>query len=124
MENGSLELALLARKSLEDKKGEDIRIFDVRGISAVTDYYIVVSGSSPPHLKAMFNEVQAVLKHSGSGNCYRRSGSPESGWLALDYVDVIIHIFSHAARKYYAIEELWAEAAQPESSDPSPPDPP
>jgi ribosome-associated protein len=72
---------------------------------------MVVSGSSPPHLKAMFSEVQRLLKDE-SVHVYRKSGGAECGWLVVDYVDLIIHIMSNEARAYYAIEELWAEAPE------------
>jgi ribosome-associated protein len=103
------DLARKARKILNEKKGANIRLLDVRKRSEVTDYYLVVSGNSPPHLKAMFSEVQRVLKDEGV-HCYRRSGDPDCGWLVLDYVDVIIHMFLPDAREYYAIEELWAHS--------------
>ncbi len=96
-------------EALESKKGERIAIFDMRGRSELTDAYVVVSGSSPPHLKALFNEVQHALKEKGV-TCYRRSGDPECGWMVLDYVDVIIHIFLEDTRQYYAVETLWAQA--------------
>lgn len=81
----------------------------MRGISGVTDFYLVASGSSPPHLKAMGEEIRHALKKKGV-LCYRRSGNPEGGWLALDFIDVVIHIFSQESRRYYAIEDLWPEA--------------
>ena len=81
----------------------------MREVSAVTDYYLLASGSSSPQLKAMFTDVQHALKEENV-YCYRRTGTPESGWLVLDYVDVVIHIFAEEARKYYAIEELWEGA--------------
>ncbi len=105
----ALELAQAATKTLLDKKGQDIVLLDVRGISAVTDYYLIVTGTSTPHLKAMYDEVQHELKQLGV-YAYRRSGVPEGGWMALDYVDVIIHVFGEEARRYYAIESLWSEA--------------
>ena len=111
------DIATSAAEALDSKKGEDIAIYDVRGVSTVTDYYVVASGFSPPHLKAMFGGVQAELKKKDL-RCYRRSGDPESGWMVLDYVDVIIHIFSAETRKYYQIEELWAEV--PRQSHPLP----
>jgi len=104
-----LELAKRARKILEEKKGEDIILLDVRKLSGITDYYLIVSGTSAPHLRAMFDEVLHVLKEEGEA-CYRRSGEAESGWLVVDYVDVIIHILTAEKRDYYAIEELWAKA--------------
>ena len=98
-----------ACRILDDKKGIDIAFFDVGKVSGVTDYFIVVSGTSPPHLKALFNELQHSLKQDDI-RCFRRAGDPDSGWLVLDYVDVVIHIFSQEARQYYAIEEFWEGA--------------
>ena len=75
------------------------------------DYCVIASGQTPPHLKALLGEVQRQLKESGS-SLYRKSGDPESGWMVLDFVDVVIHIFSPDARAYYDIEKLWAEAPE------------
>ncbi|MFC1499143.1 ribosome silencing factor [Verrucomicrobiota bacterium] len=97
--------------ALENKKGENIKVVDVRETSGVTDYYVIASGSSPPHLKAMFGEVQHVLKKEKIA-CYRKAGSPECGWMVLDYIDVIVHIFSEEARRFYAIEEIWTTAQE------------
>jgi ribosome-associated protein len=78
----------------------------------VTDYYLVVSGSSAPHLRALADEVQYTLKKEGI-TAHRRQGNPESGWIVVDYFDVVIHIFAAQTRQYYAIEELWAGARRP-----------
>lgn len=107
----ALTLAKKAVQALEDKKGEDIRLVDVRTISGVTDYYLIASGASAPHLKAMFNDVLRTLKEAGVPY-FRKAGDPQSGWLVIDYLDVVIHIFSVEARAYYAIESLWTEAPQ------------
>ena len=105
----AIELARCAREALRAKKGEDVMLLDVRKISSINDYTLIVSGSSAPHLKALSNEVQTTLKEAGV-YCYRRSGAPDDGWVALDYFDVVIHIFLTELRAYYALEELWAEA--------------
>jgi ribosome-associated protein len=102
-------LALRAAEILEDKKGEDLLLIDVSDVSSLSDYVVLVSGSSPPHLKAMWNDLQHTLKQEGV-HAFRKSGMPESGWMVLDYVDLIIHILSPEAREYYALEELWPEA--------------
>ena len=102
-------MARRARLAIESKKGENILLLDVRGLSEITDFFLLVSASSPPHLKAMANEVQVALKKDGFP-CYRRAGTPESGWIVLDYVDLVIHILSAEARDYYEIESLWAQA--------------
>ena len=105
----AIDLARKAREVLVAKKGENILLLDVRKLSEITDYYVIVSGSSGPHIRAMFEEALHVLKGEGV-SCYRRSGDPDSGWLVLDYVDVIVHIMTTDKRQYYAIEELWARA--------------
>ena len=88
-------------------------LFDMRKLSELTDYCIVVTGNSPPHLKAMFEAVLEDLRKTGvrpRGKC----GDPESGWMIIDYLDVIIHILSRRARQYYALEKLWGQAPCPE----------
>lgn len=82
---------------------------DVAEHSSITDYFLVVSGSSPPHLKALFQVVQRDLKDRDV-RCHRKSGTPDGGWMVLDYIDVVIHIFLEELRTYYAIEELWNQA--------------
>jgi ribosome-associated protein len=99
----------MVRELLDEKKAENIVLLDVRKMSSVTDYYVVATGGSAPHLKALFSDLQHELKRKGI-LCYRRSGAPESGWVVMDYVDVVIHVFSAETRQYYAIEELWAPA--------------
>jgi len=112
-----MDIVKSVKAALADKKGEDIRVFDVRKKSDVADYYVVVSGSSPPQLRAMADEIQYSLKKDGV-HSYRRAGDPESGWVVVDYVDVVIHIFSPQARRYYAIEELWAGAPRARRQSP------
>jgi ribosome-associated protein len=84
---------------------------DVRRRSSVTDYYVLATGTSAPHLKAMHNGVENALKAKGVP-CYRKAGIPEGGWMVLDFVDVIVHIFSKEAREYYALETLWGKGGE------------
>lgn len=105
----ALEIALRARDLLLSKKGSDVRIYDVRALSPVTDFNVIVSGMTAPQLKGMVGAVQKELKHAGVTFC-RRSGAAEDGWVVLDYLDVVIHIFQQELRAYYAVEDLWAEA--------------
>lgn len=106
----SLELALEAAKALEERLGRDIRVLDVRGVSNLTDYCVIATGTSAPHLKALTTEVQHNMKQRGF--FARRSGLPESGWVVVDCIDAVIHIFAPEARSYYAIETLWKGAAE------------
>jgi len=87
-------------QALEDAKGTDVKVYDVRGKSGLTDYFVVATGAAAPHLKAL---VKALPKKA-----FRVSGDPESGWIVADYIDVVVHVFSPEARAYYALERLWA----------------
>ena len=84
---------------LEDAKAADVRTYDVRGKSGLTDFFVVATGAAAPHLKALVRELPKA---------YRVSGEPDSGWIVADYVDVVVHVFSAEARAYYALEKLWA----------------
>lgn len=94
-------------KALEDRKGVDVKTYDVRGKSSLADFFVVATGSAAPHLKALIAESQSVMKDAGVMS-YRTSGDPESGWIVVDYVDIVVHVFSPEARAYYALEKLWA----------------
>lgn len=104
----SKELADLAVKALQDRKGADIKTYDVRGKSSLTDFFVVATGTAAPHLKALVAETQAAMKEAGVQS-HRTSGDPESGWIVVDYIDVVVHVFSPEARAYYALEKLWAD---------------
>ncbi|MDD4101701.1 MAG: ribosome silencing factor [Kiritimatiellae bacterium] len=97
--------------ALDAKQAEDIRVFDVRGLSTVTDFTVVATGTSAPHLKALVAESKRRMKDLGV-TCYRMSGEPDSGWVVADYVNAVVHVFSSEARIYYAIEKIWATAKE------------
>jgi len=97
--------------ALGDKKAVDVRTYDVRGVSGICDAFVVASGTAAPHLKGLAAGVQEAMKRAGVQS-YRTSGDPESGWIVVDYVDVVVHVFSPEARQYYALEKLW-ETAKP-----------
>jgi ribosome-associated protein len=107
----SEQIAMEAALALDAKLAKDIRIFDVRGLSSVTEYYVVATGTSAPHLKALIAETQHRMKDLGVST-YRKSGDPDSGWVVVDYVHAVVHVFSAEARDYYAIEKLWATAKE------------
>ncbi|MCX6995657.1 MAG: ribosome silencing factor [Kiritimatiellaeota bacterium] len=111
MTNEALALAVKAREALLAKKGENPVLLDVRGLSSITDYYLIVTGLNTPHLKALLEDLEREFEQAGR-RCARRSGKPESGWMVADYLDVVIHIFSAQHRGYYALEELWSDATR------------
>ena len=106
-----LDIAMTAARAADAKFGKEIRILDVTGISSLADYCVVLSGQTPPQLKALLAEIQKELKEVDAV-VYRKSGEPESGWVVLDYFDTVIHIFLEEARGYYDIESLWEGAKE------------
>ena len=92
--------------SLEDKKGENILLLDLRGIASFTDYFVLCSGTSDRMLDALAEgALDAVRKvHRRRG---QKQGEAREGWVIVDYGDVVVHLFSPDQRAYYDLEELW-----------------
>jgi ribosome-associated protein len=111
--NDSLALAHLARKALLEKKAVNPLVLDVRKLSSVTDFYLIATGSSAPHLKALGEELHAHLRDAKIAR-NRRSGEANSGWLVVDCGLIVVHLFLPATREYYALEDLWSDAPRVE----------
>ena len=94
---------------LEDKKGEHVVILDVRKLSTVTDFHVICTGNNPRHLRALVEECERS-RESGVSKPYRQSGTPESGWMIIDHLDFVVHVFTEKARDHYALETLWKDA--------------
>lgn len=103
----SPELAKAITNVLDGAKAADIRCYDVRGKSPITDFFIVATGLSSPHLRAVISAVRSAMSKEGVPS-YRNSGEPDSGWVVLDYVDVVVHAFTREAREYYDLDGLYA----------------
>jgi ribosome-associated protein len=106
----SRKLALLCRKLAENKKAENAVILDVRKISSVTDYFVIVSGTSEPHLRAIVNEVADKLREDHGLRPRAVDGDVRAAWQVLDYFDVILHVMRADVRKKYDLERLWGDA--------------
>lgn len=109
----ALEALEAARKAVEaasDKQANNIVLLDTRNVCTFADYFLICSGESEKQIKAIYDEIEHVLKKAGATPCYRE-GATDSGWLLLDYGDLIVHIFAPAEREYYQLDELWSEAA-------------
>ena len=96
-------------QALDDKKAEDVRTYDVRGVSGLCDAFVVATGTAAPHLKGLAAGVREAMRALGM-EAFRMSGDPESGWIVVDYIDVVVHVFSPEARAYYALEKIWQDA--------------
>jgi ribosome-associated protein len=103
------DLVRLAVRAAESKKAQDVKAIDVRGLSSVTDYMIVCSGSSDTNVRAIAEVVREQLGEKGE-RPFSVEGLQEGTWVLLDYVDYVIHVFLAETRLYYGIEELWADA--------------
>jgi len=103
-----LELARTVVKSLEDKKGEDIILLDIKEIASFTDYFVICTGSSHRMVQALIKDVKedVRVKHNLKTKV---EGASIDGWMLADFGNVIVHVFSPQQRDYYALEELWAE---------------
>lgn len=99
----------LAARAALDRKALDLAILDVRGLSSVTDYFLVCSGRSTTHLSSIAEAVREALKVADVRPLHAE-GAPESGWLLLDYGDLLVHVFAEETRVYYALERLWGDA--------------
>lgn len=102
----TLQQIKIITTALKDHKATEIKVYDVRGVSGLTDYFIVATGAAAPHLKALATAVQAATRDA-SAKAFRTAGDGESGWIAVDFIDIVVHIFSPEARCYYALEKLW-----------------
>jgi len=102
----------LARKAVEaasDKQAADIVLLDVRDVVSFADYFVMCSGQSSRQINAIYDEILHSLKREGIIPRHRE-GTIDSGWLLLDYGDIIIHIFAPSEREYYQLDELWSQA--------------
>jgi ribosome-associated protein len=106
----SERLAQLCAAIAADKKAERIVAIDLRGISTFTDFFLVCSGTSEPHLKAIANELEDRLWKDHHVKPLVVDGFPQSQWIVAHYGEVVVHIFAEEKRAYYALEDLWGDA--------------
>ncbi len=111
-EQRQLEPAQIARLAVDvasDKKATDIVLLDLQGVSSITDYFVICTGNNARQIRAIATAIDEKMSEVGL-SAFHREGAPDSGWLLLDYSDVIVHIFSPKERDYYRLERLWSNA--------------
>ena len=106
----SRKLALLCRELADNKKAENIAILDVRELSSVTDYFVIASGTSEPHLRAIVEEITGSLKEDHGLRPNAVDGTFQAAWIVMDYFDVIVHVMRAEVRDRYDLETLWGDA--------------
>lgn len=106
----SRKLALLCRELADNKKAENIVVLDVSEISSVTDYFVIASGTSEPHLRAIISEITERLVGEHQVHPRAVDGTCQAAWVVLDFFDVIVHVMRQDVRDRYDLETLWGDA--------------
>ena len=112
----SYEQSILTAKAISSKKGLNIKLIEIGDISSHADYMVIATGTSSTHVKAIADEVEYQLDEAGISVSHIE-GYRSNSWILLDYVDVIVHIFSDEAREFYDLERLWQDGKEIDISD-------
>lgn len=105
------KLSELVVAGMLDRKAIDVTVMDLRSIKhAVADFFIICSGNSDTQVDAIADSVEDSVKKNSGQNPWKREGFQQKEWILIDYVDVVVHIFSKEKRIFYGLEELWADA--------------
>lgn len=111
-EMDSKKLALICHDLADNKKAENIVILDVRGLSGITDFFVIATGTSEPHLRAITDEVVSGVRQRHGVPTPAQDGIIPTNWIALDFFDVVVHIMMEETRHHYNLEGLWSDAAR------------
>ncbi|HEY3319339.1 MAG TPA: ribosome silencing factor [Planctomycetota bacterium] len=103
------EIAIFSARTADDKKGSDIVIYDLRGLTDITDYFVLVTAQSKSQTRAIIETIAHDLKAIGVHKI-GQEGNASGRWVLLDFGDCVIHIFSPDLRDYYSLESLWGDA--------------
>lgn len=106
----SLQLALAAARTADENRGQDIAVLDMRSITPVFDYFVIVTGNSRRQLHAISEEIDHCLEDELGDKRMGIEGYNESRWILLDYGTVVIHLFDAETRDFYALEQFWGAA--------------
>ena len=111
VEKNAKEMVKTAVAALQDKKGEDIRVIDISGVTVIADYFIIASGSNPNQVQALLDNVEEQMYKAGYDDP-RVEGYNTASWVLLDYNDVIVHVFSQDDRLFYDLERIWRDGKE------------
>ncbi len=111
MSHKSQRMAECIVKAVDEKKGLDVIIIDLDGISPIADYFIVATGHTDRHVKAIIDGVKKAAVDEGL-KLYSLEGEKSNCWVLMDYGEVVVHVFQPEYRDYYQLESLWADAVQ------------
>lgn len=105
------EMAKLAKEALEDKKGHDVKVLDLKGLSDVAEFFVIGSGSNPNQIRAMADAVNEALFKAGY-KLNHSEGYSGGVWVLLDYGSLIVHVFDKEQRSFYGLERIWGDAEE------------
>ena len=112
-EKESEVLARLAAQMLDEKKGEDVRILDLRKVhGAPAEYFVIASGNVPSHVSALCDVVYETVKKAMGLSPHKIEGYNNAEWILMDYFDVVIHIFQKEKRTFFRLDELWSDGEE------------
>ena len=114
--NQALEMARVAYQALDEKKGEDIRVIDISGISVIGDYFVITNGTSDSQVGALVDNVEEKM-HKAGYELKEQEGNNIGTWVLLDYGDIIIHIFDRENRPFYNLERIWSDGKDVEMNE-------
>ena len=103
------ELAMIAAKALDEKKGKEISVIEITDLTTIADYFIIASGTSNTQINALSGAVEKALQEQAGEDPLRREGYRDGTWVLLDYGCIVVHIFSQEAREFYSLERLWSD---------------
>jgi len=104
----AIEMARIAYDALSDKKGENIQIIDISGVSVLADYFIITDGTSDSQIKALVENVDEKMTKAGY-TLRQQEGQNSGSWVLLDYGDIIVHVFEKENRAFYNLERIWSD---------------
>lgn len=116
MELSGSRIAEIGVEAALDRKANDVVLLDLRGLSSVADFFIICSGNSDTHVEGISNIIEEKLNENDT-KLWHREGGKRASWVLLDYIDVIVHIFTEEAREFYGLERLWGDAPKTEYAD-------
>ena len=111
------EIAIIAAKALDAKKGRDIKVLQIDALTTLADYFVICSGSSTTQINALCDIVEEKLETEGGEKPLRREGHRGGTWVLLDYGCVVVHVFNNEAREFYSLERLWNDGKSVDLSD-------
>ena len=111
------EMALMAVKALDSKKGQEIKVMEVTELTSLADYFVICTGGSTTQINALCDVVEEKLEVECGEKPLHREGHRGGIWVLLDYGCIVVHVFNNEAREFYSLERLWNDGKNVDLSD-------